>query len=170
LKAFPDEHIYSFLYRGYKRFSISGHHTIINPEGLFKQRIALIPPEYIHPFVRNGAELSRLCDRSGFFLFSCRFNAQSHGRPQANYERELGLRVMPSNKKSAHPLRYCSQCIHDFIRDHGVAFLLSDWLNDIDTCNTHGTKIMQPMLKNRAEAVKCLNSIFLGKEEYLGEF
>lgn len=167
MRAFPNEHIYSFLYRGYKRFFISGYHTIINAEGLFKQRLALIPPEYVRSFVRESLELSELCNRSGFYLFSLHFNLESEVIPSANYQRELGLRLLPNEKKNAHPLRYCSQCIDEFISEHGVAFLLSDWLDDIDVCHMHGTNIIQVEVKNRAEALKYLDSIFLGKDDYL---
>lgn len=52
LSPFPAEHIYSYLYRCYRVHGVQdAMNTIINADGLFRQRLGFIKYDYIQSFV-----------------------------------------------------------------------------------------------------------------------
>lgn len=58
LLPLPDEHIYSYLYRGYRVHGVlNAMRTIINSEGKFRQRLGFIKYEYIQSFVPDIPEI-----------------------------------------------------------------------------------------------------------------
>lgn len=161
MRFLPGEHIYSYLYRGYMVHGIDGYSTIINYDGLFKRRLATIKPELINPFL-DTTNFRDLCVRSGFIDVSLKL-ADDYIEEYVGSEKfPKGLKLHPINKKNAHTVNYCSECVQDFIKEFGFAYLLAVWLNDEYVCKKHDRPVVSLISDSRAQTIKQLKIVLSG--------
>ncbi|MBY6187534.1 TniQ family protein [Marinobacter hydrocarbonoclasticus] len=185
LIPFPNEHIYSYLYRCYRVHGVKAMKTIIDDKGRFKQRLALIDYKYVESFVPNipdssaGVWLLRepetnadrflwwnrllfpVMERSGFDrggLFGPKSRAVLSGQVRAP-----GLKVGTKWVNCPEEIRYCPCCVRDLIYNHGTAYLLADWLGPSAVCKQHSIKLSVVNAQSRSEAIAALERIFLGE-------
>jgi len=166
LKPLPDEHIYSYLYRGYSIYGIDAFQTIINADGLFKRRIGVIKPEHVRPFIARARDISRACHLSGFACFSLELQFGYKTQYFDSSAIPPGLKIVPLNKTKPHEISFCPRCIQSFITTYGCAYLLSSWLSSPSHCEKHNTLMIKISPKNRKEALFYLKKIFIGIEDF----
>ncbi|WP_418351039.1 TniQ family protein [Shewanella indica] len=166
VKPLPGEHIYSYLYRAYKLHSVNALHTIINSEGLFKQRLALIKYEYIKDFVplsRNDDSLwwnqmlAPVVASSDFYMFELNTPAVNEGGGKVQ---SFGWRLRPLRRRRPDRIKFCPDCIEEFITEFGTAYLLSEWLGDAVICQEHSRRLVFANCRSRKEADGALSEIF----------
>lgn len=186
----PDEHVYSYLYRNYRVHGvINAMHTIINGEGFFRQRISLIPYDYIQALLpgfpdvtwegngnvldfgamlKNGENLwwNRLIApvlyRSGFMLREVLYPSSDE---VLRGKGKPGLRVSArvSDKRMPERIKYCPLCVHDAIRAYGTAYLSALWLGNATHCPKCLLELVVAETGSRKIAIRVLEQIFSGK-------
>ncbi|EPN0103539.1 hypothetical protein ACTTV5_001052 [Vibrio parahaemolyticus] len=164
MKSLPNEHIYSYLYRGYKVYGIPAFQTIINSDGLFKRRIATIKPDYVRPFILGCDDLREVSMGSGFIDSSLELGENYQTQYVGNLSVPPGLKMLPLKRKiQAHHIRYCPSCIKSFIKEYGCAYLIAEWVGNKDVCEKHECEIVTLEVSNRKQALQTLDKIFLGQ-------
>ncbi len=186
----PDEHVYSYLYRSYRIHGvINAMHTIINGDGFFRQRIALIPYDYIQVLlpespdmtcedndnVMNFGAMLKNCEnlwwnrliapvlyRSGFMLREVLYPSSDE---VLRGKGKPGLRVSArvSDKRMPERIKYCPLCVHVAIRTYGTAYLSALWLGNATHCPKCLSELVVAETGSRRIAIRVLEQIFSGK-------
>lgn len=179
MKCLPNEHIYSYLYRGYNTYGIDAYHTIFGSSGNFLQ-LKFIKSEYVKPFILPYDEIAKISLRSGYYCESLSLEPSLNNIYfEECIDAEFGLTLISLNKLKMLPLRirylaislqllkeirFCPRCIDEFIREYGCGYLLSDWLSNEEECPKHELPLAKARPTNRKEAILFLGRILSGND------